>query len=41
MEVKIEKYNKDKEISYTFGAFPTFELVKKQAGKCFANCLSF
>ena len=30
MEVKIEKYNKDKEISYTFGAFPTFELVKNK-----------
>lgn len=24
---KVEKYNKDREYSYTFGAFPTFELI--------------
>lgn len=28
--IKIEKYNKDKEYSFTFGAFPTFELIKNK-----------
>lgn len=28
--IKIEKYNKDSEISFTFGAFPTFELLKNK-----------
>lgn len=27
---KIEKYNKDKDYSFTFGAFPTFELIKNK-----------
>ena len=27
---KIEKYNKDKEYSFSFGAFPTFELIKNK-----------
>lgn len=27
---KIEKYNKDKDYSFSFGAFPTFELIKKK-----------
>ena len=30
MDIKIEKYSKEKEISYTFGAFPTFELIKNK-----------
>ncbi len=29
--MKLEKYNKELEFSYTFGAFPTFELVKNRA----------
>lgn len=29
-EFKIEKYNKDREYSFTFGAFPTFELLKNK-----------
>lgn len=29
--MKIEKYSKDKEYSYTLGAFPTYELVKHKA----------
>lgn len=28
--IKVEKYNKDSEISFTFGAFPTFELLKNK-----------
>lgn len=28
--IKLEKYSKEKEYSYSFGAFPTFELVKKK-----------
>lgn len=28
---KIEKYNKDKNYSFSFGAFPTFELIKQKA----------
>ncbi len=27
---KIEKYNKDKDYSFSFGAFPTFELIKNK-----------
>ena len=27
---KIEKYNKENSYSFSFGAFPTFELIKKQ-----------
>lgn len=30
MEFKIEKYNKDRHYSFTFGAFPTFELIKNK-----------
>lgn len=30
MDFKIEKYNKDKDYSFTFGAFPTFELIKNK-----------
>ena len=30
MEFKIEKYNKDKDYSFSFGAFPTFELIKNK-----------
>ena len=30
MEFKIEKYNKDRDYSFTFGAFPTFELIKNK-----------
>lgn len=30
LNFRLEKYNKDKEYSYTFGAFPTFELVKNR-----------
>ena len=30
MEIKIEKYNKDRDYSFTFGAFPTFELIKNK-----------
>lgn len=29
--MKIEKYDKDKDFSFSFGAFPTFELVKNKA----------
>ena len=29
--MKIEKYDKNKDISFTFGAFPTFELIKAKA----------
>ena len=28
--LKIEKYNKDRDYSFTFGAFPTFELIKNK-----------
>ncbi len=28
--VKIEKYNKDRDYSFSFGAFPTFELIKNR-----------
>lgn len=28
--IRIEKYNKDKDYSFSFGAFPTFELVKRK-----------
>ena len=28
--IKLEKYNKDRDYSYTFGAFPTFELINKK-----------
>ena len=31
--MKLEKYSKDLEYSYTFGAFPTFELVRHK-GEC-------
>lgn len=31
--MKFEKYKKEEEISYTFGAFPTFELVKNKSGQ--------
>lgn len=31
MNFKIEKYNKDRDYSFTFGAFPTFELIKNKA----------
>ncbi|MBQ8615007.1 MAG: TrmH family RNA methyltransferase, partial [Clostridia bacterium] len=34
---KIEKYNKDKDYSFTFGAFPTFELIKNKPNQ--AVCL--
>lgn len=30
MDFKIEKYNKDRDYSFTFGAFPTFELIKNK-----------
>lgn len=30
--MKIEKYNKDSDYSFTFGAFPTFELLNKKPG---------
>lgn len=30
---KIEKYKKQNEYSFTFGAFPTFELLKKKSGQ--------
>jgi len=30
MYFKIEKYNKDRSYSFTFGAFPTFELIKNK-----------
>ena len=30
---KIEKYNKDKDYSFSFGAFPTFELIKHKPEK--------
>ena len=30
MDIKIEKYNKDRKYSFTFGAFPTFELIKNK-----------
>ena len=30
MDFKIEKYNKDRSYSFTFGAFPTFELIKNK-----------
>ena len=30
MDFKIEKYSKDREYSFTFGAFPTFELIKNK-----------
>ncbi len=29
--MKFEKYNKDAELSYSFGAFPTFELIKNKS----------
>lgn len=31
---KIEKYKKDNEYSFTFGAFPTFELLKNKSKQC-------
>jgi len=37
MDFKIEKYNKDKDYSFTFGAFPTFELIKNKSKQ--AVCL--
>ena len=30
---KIEKYNKERDYSYSFGAFPTFELIKNKSSK--------
>ena len=30
MDFKIEKYTKEKDYSFTFGAFPTFELIKNK-----------
>lgn len=33
MDFKIEKYSKERDYSFTFGAFPTFELVKKKCGQ--------
>lgn len=37
LDFKIEKYNKENDYSFTFGAFPTFELIKKKANQ--AVCL--
>lgn len=31
---KIEKYNKDNDYSFSFGAFPTFELIKHKSEQC-------
>ena len=36
---KIEKYNKDRDYSFTFGAFPTFELIKNKPEQ--AVCVLF
>ncbi len=30
LDFKIEKYNKDRDYSFSFGAFPTFELIKNK-----------
>ena len=37
--IKIEKYNKDREYSFSFGAFPTFELIKNKAEQMVCLCL--
>lgn len=29
-DIKIEKYNKDRDYSFSFGTFPTFELIKQK-----------
>ena len=39
-ELKLSKYEKESEISYSFGIFPTFELVKKQSDKIIIIILS-
>ena len=31
---KIEKYHKENDYSFSFGAFPTFELINKKKGAC-------
>ena len=36
---KIEKYNKENDYSFSFGAFPTFELLKNKSEQCL--CLLF
>lgn len=36
---KIEKYSKENDYSFSFGAFPTFELLKNKSDKCL--CLLF
>ena len=39
-EVKLTKYNKNNDYSYTFGIFPTFELVKNRAERVIKIILS-
>lgn len=39
-EVKLTKYNKNNDYSYTFGIFPTFELVKYRAERVIKIILS-
>lgn len=39
IEFKIEKYKKENDYSFTFGAFPTFELLKHKVEHCV--CLLF
>ena len=34
LNFKIEKYKKDNDYSFTFGAFPTFELIKNKSKQC-------
>ena len=36
MEIKLEKYKKENDYSYSFGAFPTFELINKNVENAIA-----